>query len=113
MSICIVLVTFYSCGDPITKATHKKKALNWGCAHNIKGLVHYHHGRKHHGIHGTAALVQNYILICRLRERAWAWRRLLKPQSPPPVTCLLQQGHTYSDKSIPPNPFQTVPLPGN
>jgi hypothetical protein len=34
-------------------------------------------------------------------QRRWAWCRLLKPQSPVPVTHFLQQGHTYSNKDMP------------
>ena len=36
----------------------------------------------------------------------------LKSQSPLPVTDILQQGHTHSEKAKFPNPSQTVPLSG-
>ncbi|MGE9574399.1 hypothetical protein ACQP3C_25430, partial [Escherichia coli] len=45
------------------------------------------------------------------KEKDSVWHGLLKPQSPPPVTHLLQQGHIYSNKTTPPNSFQVVLLP--
>ena len=37
------------------------------------------------------------------REWHWAWFEHLKPQSPSLVTRFLQQGHTSSNKTTPPN----------
>ena len=36
-------------------------------------------------------------------DTSWVWHQLLKPQSSPPVTHLLQQGHTLSNKATPPD----------
>jgi hypothetical protein len=53
-------------------------------------------GAKHQvGRRGAEALAESLHLICNLeRGSDGAWLGLLKPQSPPPVTHLLQQGHT-------------------
>ena len=46
------------------------------------------------------------------REREhWSWLKLLKHQSPTPVTHFLQQGHTYSNKAT--SPSQITPLPND
>jgi hypothetical protein len=39
---------------------------------------------------GSGAVAENYILSFRPRERDWAYRGLLKPQSPHPVTGFLK-----------------------
>jgi hypothetical protein len=38
----------------------------------------------------------------------WAWRRLLKLQSPPPGAHFLQQGHTHSNQAAPPNSSRSI-----
>jgi hypothetical protein len=39
------------------------------------------------------------------KKRHRAWLKLLRPQSPNPVTYFFQQGHTYSNKPMGPFSF--------
>ena len=76
-----------------------------GLAYRFRCLVHYHHGGKHDG--EQADVVQEKLRVLQLDPRqqedsmtlglTWA----LKPQSPPSVTHLLQQGHSHSNKTTP------------
>jgi hypothetical protein len=48
----------------MTKATLIKKTFNWGLAYSFRGLVYYHHGRKHGSTQASAGVVaESYILI--------------------------------------------------
>lgn len=69
--------------------------------------------RSHAGRHdaGEDLRVRHPNLQAASRDRYWACRGLLKPQSPPPSNSLptwphLHQGHTYSNRVIPLNPFK-------
>jgi hypothetical protein len=47
----------------MSKAILKKERFTWGLGNSFRGLVHYHHGRKHGSMHGSGTVDENYILI--------------------------------------------------
>jgi hypothetical protein len=72
-----------------------------GAGLQFRGLVHYHHGRKHGSLQSDMVLekelrVLHLDLQAAERERVThcTWLAHLKPQNPYPVTHFLQQGHT-------------------
>lgn len=77
------------CQDIMIKATNKMKCLIWGSAfRKVRG--HDHHGREHCSRQADRALehwlgASSWSTIMR----HWKWNGHLKPQSSPPVTCLL------------------------
>ena len=62
------------------------------------GLVHYHPGGKHAGKrrHSAEGAESSTPESSGSKDSHWTRLELLKPQSSPPVTHFLQQGHTYS-----------------
>ena len=78
--------------DTMTKGIFKKKALNWGLAYSFKGLVHYHHGRKHDSMQAGMDL-RACILICRQQaerntqgtSQAFETSKLIPSDTPPPT----------------------------
>jgi hypothetical protein len=50
-----------------------KGTFNWELGYSFRGLIHYHHGRKHGSTHGTRAVDESYSLVLRLRELYWPW----------------------------------------
>jgi hypothetical protein len=93
----------------VTKATLTKEVIYLRLVYSFKVLVHDHQGRKHNDKQ-TGMKLRAYILIYRKAERRagrqrdyhWAWCKLLKHKSPPPITHLLQD-HTDSNKATYPS----------
>ena len=91
---------FQSCGS----YNSYKKTFNW-LAYSCSGSV--------------IIIMTGSVMMCR-QTRCWSWESYIlqtvevhwhtewypehrKPQSPPPVTHFLQQGHFHSNKATPPN----------
>jgi hypothetical protein len=91
----------------MTKATLIKKNISLELAYRIRGLVSFHHGGNHSSVQAVMALEKLRVLrLVPKGNRIKLFCRQLGggSQSPPPtVTQFLQQGHTCSNKSIPPN----------
>jgi hypothetical protein len=94
--------------DTMTMATLIKESILLGLAYSFRGLVHYHHGRKHGSV--PAGIVMKKSLgvlhmesLAEDREKHW----------PTPMTYFHQQRYTYSNKAMPPSPFQVVLLPSD
>ena len=63
--------------------------------HQQSSMVRPTTGKLHSLVLASEEVAKSYILICKQRARHLAWHGLLNPpQSPPPVTHLLQQSHT-------------------
>lgn len=82
--------------DTRTKTTFMKGTFNWELGYSFRGLIHYHHGRKHGSTHGTRAADESYSLVLRLRELYWPWLGLWNLKAH-------LQWHTSSNKTTTPN----------
>jgi hypothetical protein len=76
----------------MTKAILIKESIEFGFAYNCQG-------RKHGNTQADMVLEKSQRVLyadpqAEGSERHCAWLQLLEPQSPPPVTHVLQQGHT-------------------
>jgi hypothetical protein len=84
----------------------RRTTFNLGC---FRGLVYYHHSRKHSSIHTDMVLEEPRILHLDLkvaRGRQYpGWSLSINKISKPTcrVMYFLQQSHTYSNKATPPN----------
>jgi hypothetical protein len=89
-----------------TNKQTKPGESTWGLAYNIRGLVHYHHGRQHSSRQaGAGTVAEDYIQICKLGEterqadKHWAWHNAFETSRP---------WHTWhstsSNKATPSNP---------
>lgn len=77
----------------------------------FQGLVQYCHGGEHGDLQEDMVLDKELRVLhpdqqIARRESHWALLELLKPQSPLPMTQLLQQDYTYSNKVTCPNSFK-------
>jgi hypothetical protein len=98
----------------MTRATLIKENISLELAYSFRGLVHYHHGRKHGSMQANILLGKE-LRVLHLDPKAtegdwipdWAELEHSETSNPTPtVTHLLQQvqqGQTYSNKVIPPN----------
>ena len=99
----------------MASATLVKESIELGLACSFRGLAHYHHGREHSGAQADTVLEKKLKALhpdlqAAGRESHWACLWLLKFQGPFSATPFFQQGHIYSSKTIPSNPFKVVPL---
>ena len=98
-----VLFLIHCCKEtPLAKKTYKR-TLNLGLACSFKVWAHAHRSMEVVMVQAWCwssrswrCCSRSYIWSPRWRqiEQDWVWCGLLKPPSPPPVTQLLQQGHT-------------------
>ena len=81
-----------------------------GLAYRFRGLVHHHQGRKHGSMQADMVLEKELrvrYLGLQAAEGAVYYTGVTRTQETskpaPIVTHFLQQGHTYSNKTTPPN----------
>ena len=88
----------------MTMATLRRKHLI-GAGLQFRGLVHYHHDRKHGSVQAGMVLEKELrVLYLVLKQEKTDSSSLGRGSEPTPtVTHFLQQGHTYSHKDIHPN----------
>jgi len=109
---CLVVVVRVSWPwrDPMNTAALINGDISLGLAYRFRGLVHYHHGRKHNGTQADTMLEKSSTSglagsrrTCEPLALPGASETSKHPLAP---SDFLQQGHIYYSKVTGPNPFK-------